>query len=264
MSEEKRCTFARPCEPNEETLNQSEAAIGLRKVLADPIYNRILRKDVGSGVLDYEVYLRTRELLALQTPFEELVVPDELLFQIQHQTQELWLKCVAFEITNLIAKLDADVISGALSVLDRIVMITRSLAEQIRLMFTLSPSSFHVIRRSLGEGSGLQSPGYNQMLTAAEAALGALQRLLTRREATLLSIYGSPNEHPTCIKLSNVLSIGTPPRNPGCPALHARPSNTRDRQNRSRSRRVSDRCPQRSHDAPVVPGSVERACRYEP
>jgi len=81
-------------------VRQSEAAAELRKTLEVPIYNKTLRRDVGRGELDYEVYLHTRELLALQTPRDALVVPDELVFQVLHQTQELWLKCVAFEVAN--------------------------------------------------------------------------------------------------------------------------------------------------------------------
>ena len=54
-------------------MSRSDAAASLRKVLEDPIYNKTLRKEVGRGELDYEVYLRTRELLALQTPVNELV-----------------------------------------------------------------------------------------------------------------------------------------------------------------------------------------------
>ena len=80
------------------SVRESVAAAALRRTLADPIYNRTLRKEVGRGELDYEVYLRTRELLALQTPSHELVAPDELLFQVMHQTQELWLKCAAFDV----------------------------------------------------------------------------------------------------------------------------------------------------------------------
>src|SRR5262245_33936588 len=58
-----------------DAMSRSEAAAVLRRVLEDPIYNKTLRKEVGRGELDYEVYLRTRELLALQTPADELVVP---------------------------------------------------------------------------------------------------------------------------------------------------------------------------------------------
>lgn len=172
---------------------RSEAATTLHRTLDQPIYNAILRKEVGRGELDYEVYVRTRELLALQTPAEELVVPDELLFQVLHQTQELWLKCVAFEAVTLVEELDSDAIFGGLAALDRIVLFTRSLAEQIRILSTLSPSRFHVIRRSLGNGSGLESPGYNQLHAAAAAAADALERLCARRRVTLLGVYTDPD-----------------------------------------------------------------------
>ena len=111
----------------------SEAAAALRKALGDPIYNKTLRKEVGRGELDYEVYLRTRELLMLQTPANELVVPDELVFQVMHQTQELWLKCAAFETVNLVEHLDNDAMFPALAALDRIVLMARILGDQIRV-----------------------------------------------------------------------------------------------------------------------------------
>ncbi|HEU4732680.1 MAG TPA: aminotransferase class V-fold PLP-dependent enzyme [Kofleriaceae bacterium] len=175
---------------------QSEAAAALRRALEVPIYNKTLRRDVGRGELDYEVYLHTRELLALQTPADALVVPDELMFQVLHQTQELWLKCVAFEAANLVADLDEDASFAALATLDRIVLIQRTLQEQIRVLFTLSPDRFHTIRRSLGNGSGLESPGYNQLLAAADAAGEALDRMFARRGATLLEVYRAPERHP--------------------------------------------------------------------
>ncbi|HEY0992130.1 MAG TPA: tryptophan 2,3-dioxygenase family protein, partial [Kofleriaceae bacterium] len=175
---------------------RSEAAAALRRALEFPIYNKTLRRDVGRGELDYEVYLHTRELLALQTPRDELVVPDELLFQVLHQTQELWLKCAAFEAVNLVEELDGEAIFPALSALDRIVLVHRNLQDQIRVAFTLSPAQFHTIRRSLGNGSGLESPGYNQVLAAADAAGAALERLLARRGATLLDIYRAQDGHP--------------------------------------------------------------------
>jgi tryptophan 2,3-dioxygenase len=60
---------------------------------------------------------------------------------------------------------------------------------------TLSPAQFQIIRRSLGNGSGLESPGYNQLLAAAAAADAALGRLVVRRGTTLLAVYENPQEH---------------------------------------------------------------------
>src|SRR5918999_1354132 len=176
-------------------MNRSEAAAALRRTLEDPIYNKTLRKEVGRGELDYEVYLRTRELFALQTPMNELVVPDELLFQVMHQTQELWLKCAAFETANVVEHLDGDAVFDALEALDRIVLITRILGEQIRVLFTLTPSRFQIIRRSLGNGSGLESSGYNKLLAGADSAFHALGRFMARRSATLIDVYRAPETH---------------------------------------------------------------------
>jgi kynureninase len=173
----------------------SEAAEALRRTLSDPIYNKTLRKEVGRGELDYEVYLRTRELLALQTQPNELVVPEEMLFQIVHQTQELWLKVAAFEAANLVEQLDGDALLAAVGSLDRLHLFARILGEQIRALFTLSPQRFQIIRRSLGNGSGLESPGYNQVIAAADACGSALDRLIARRGTTLIAIYSDPDVH---------------------------------------------------------------------
>jgi tryptophan 2,3-dioxygenase len=180
----------------------SMAAAALRKSMEGPIYNKVLHKEVGRGKLDYEVYVRTRELLALQTPAEELVVPDELLFIVMHQTQELWLKCAVHECANLVERLDGDMLFPALESLDRIVHIVQILRDQIRVLGALSPAQFQVIRRSLGNGSGLESPGFNQLLAAAEAAEGALGRLIMRRNTTLLDIYQKPEDYPDVHRLA--------------------------------------------------------------
>jgi tryptophan 2,3-dioxygenase len=177
-------------------MNHNNEAASLRGTLGCPIYNKVLHKEVGRGELDYEVYVRTRELLALQTPAEDLVVPDELLFIVMHQTQELWLKCAAFEATNLVEHLDGDVLFSALDSLDRVIHIAHILRDQIRVLGSLSPSQFQVIRRSIGNGSGLESPGYNQILAVADAAEGALDRLIARRNTTLLDVYQDPEDHP--------------------------------------------------------------------
>ena len=58
-----------PRETNSRSAQRGGRA-ALRQIAQQPIYNRTLRKEVGRGELDYEVYLRTRELLALQTPAE--------------------------------------------------------------------------------------------------------------------------------------------------------------------------------------------------
>ncbi len=183
-------------------MNHGSEAASLREALGCPIYNKVLHKEVGRGELDYEIYVRTQELLALQPSPDELVVPDEMLFVVIHQTQELWLKCAAFEATNLVEQIDRVELFAALASLDRVVHIAQVLRDQMRVLATLSPARFQVIRRSIGNGSGLESPGYNQILTAAAAAGSALGRLIARRGATLLEIYRDPDAHPDLHRLA--------------------------------------------------------------
>src|SRR5213592_4137084 len=67
----------------------------------------------GRGASDYERYLRTDELLALQKPPAEQVHRDELLFQTVHQTSELWLKLAGAEVEEATALIDADRLAAA-------------------------------------------------------------------------------------------------------------------------------------------------------
>src|SRR5438270_13982841 len=73
----------------------------------------------GPGASDYERYLRTDELLALQKPAAEQVHRDELLFQTVHQSSELWLKLAwteAEEATRIFGERD---LRGATRLLER-------------------------------------------------------------------------------------------------------------------------------------------------
>jgi tryptophan 2,3-dioxygenase len=161
----------------------------LSAALERPIHNRALGKEVGAGNLDYEVYLKTRALYALQTPPEELTVRDEHLFQVMHQTQELWLKEVAFDVVALVTALGAGELHEACAVLDRIVVIQQCLANEMRIIQTLTPDTFLEIRRNLGNGSGLESPGYNRVLLAADAAESAFDALLEKNLVSVLDLY---------------------------------------------------------------------------
>src|SRR5688572_22318773 len=89
-------------------MHDATFAAALRRELDAPIFNRMLKKWVGRGELDYERYLRTPELLGLQTGRAQLVHHDELLFQITHQAQELWLRLIACEMAEMLEDMDFD------------------------------------------------------------------------------------------------------------------------------------------------------------
>jgi tryptophan 2,3-dioxygenase len=163
----------------------------LSTTLEHPIFNRTLGKEVGTGVLDYEVYLKTKALFALQTTPGELSVPDEHLFQVVHQSQELWLKAISFEVVALVEALADARLHEASGLLDRIVVIQQCVASEIRILQTLTPDAYQTIRRNLGNGSGLESPGYNRVLVAAESAEKAFDALLERAAVPLADLYRS-------------------------------------------------------------------------
>jgi tryptophan 2,3-dioxygenase len=154
-----------------------------------PFWNTVIKRWVGRGELDYEIYVRTRELLALQTPIESLSAPDELCFQIVHQTQELWLKLVAYDGVRAAAALDEGDLGRAAACAARMTQVLDALRGNLRILETLTPAAFAVIRRNLGNGSGLESPGYNAVRAAAQAIDAALDRFLARDDVVLEEVY---------------------------------------------------------------------------
>ena len=73
----------------------------------------------GKGASDYERYLRTDELLALQKTTDEQTHPDELLFQTVHQSSELWLKLATAEVERASMHVRQGEIPAALRLLQR-------------------------------------------------------------------------------------------------------------------------------------------------
>lgn len=161
----------------------------LRRQLESPMFNPLLKKWVGKGELDYEVYLKTGTLLSLQTASEELVHHDELLFQVTHQAQELWLKLISQEAVEVVAEMDGDLLWPATGRLERMLRAMRCLVAEMHILETMTPDTYQIIRRSLGNGSGQESPGYNAMRLSADALEAALERTLRRRNLRLMDVY---------------------------------------------------------------------------
>ncbi len=126
--------------------------------------------------LSYGQYLHLDELLAAQRPVSRPVHHDELLFIIQHQTSELWLKLVLHELRSARTFLAADDAERALKSLARVKHIQRSLTEQWSVLATLTPSEYAEFRRFLGTSSGFQSYQYR----AVEFVLGNKDAALLR------------------------------------------------------------------------------------
>ena len=118
--------------------------------------------------MTYGSYLALDQLLSAQHPVSTPEHHDEMLFIIQHQTSELWLKLVLHEINHVRTLLATDQLGHALKPLARVKHIQSVLIEQWSVLATLTPSEYAQFRGSLGNSSGFQSVQYR----AIEFALG--------------------------------------------------------------------------------------------
>ena len=110
--------------------------------------------------LTYDGYLQLDRLLSAQKPLSDPPHHDEMLFIIQHQTSELWLKLVVHELRAAIAHLQTDDVNPCLKILARVKQIQRQLFEQWAVLETLTPTEYVQFRDVLGPASGFQSLQY--------------------------------------------------------------------------------------------------------
>jgi tryptophan 2,3-dioxygenase len=132
----------------------------------------------------YGEYLRTEELLALQSPLSEGPEHDEMLFIVIHQVYELWFKQVLHELDYLQCLLDRNDGDRARHTLKRILTILKVMVAQLDILETMTPLEFLSFRDRLESGSGFQSHQFREL----EFALGlkhrgALQRYPAGSEA---------------------------------------------------------------------------------
>ena len=159
----------------------------------------------GSAPSDYERYLRTDELLALQKPPEEQVHRDELLFQTVHQSSELWLKLACFEVEGATAHLRAAELAAAIRLLRRSMegmKIATLLLDQLEHM---SPWEYQAIRRILGHGSGFDSPGFRNIRRVTPSLGDAFHALRRDAGLSVVDVYVHGREHEELYQLAELL-----------------------------------------------------------
>lgn len=144
----------------------------------------------------YERYINTDNLLACQKRPDELVNHDELCFQTTHQVTELWLKEIRHElgqITRLMAQDDEGGLWRAVHLLRRVHLLSHFLSSHLTVLETMHPADYTPIRATLGNGSGMDSPGFRGILAAGPAAAAAFAELLARRGLTPLDLQRQPD-----------------------------------------------------------------------
>ena len=110
--------------------------------------------------LTYAGYLKLHELLDAQKPLSNPVHHDEMLFIIQHQTSELWMKLLIHELSAAIRHLRLDELSPCFKILARVKQVQMQLFNQWAVLETLTPSEYLQFRGVLGRASGFQSAQY--------------------------------------------------------------------------------------------------------
>jgi tryptophan 2,3-dioxygenase len=136
-----------------------------------------------SSRMSYGSYLQLPTLLSAQQPVSEPEHHDELLFIIQHQTTELWLKLVLHELRSAAAWLRADDLGSALKGIARVKHIQKTLTEQWSVLATLTPTEYAQFRGVLGNASGFQSAQYR-----------AIEFTLGNKHAGMLRVFAGEPE----------------------------------------------------------------------
>jgi len=128
------------------------------------------RRDLEAGIrqdfqqdMSYGDYLHLDELLSAQHPLSDPPQHDELLFIVQHQTSELWLKLLVHELRSARALLQRDQLAPALKRMARVKHIQHTLTDQWAVLATLTPSEYAAIRPFLASSSGFQSWQYREV-----------------------------------------------------------------------------------------------------
>jgi len=165
---------------------------------AEPILPR-------KGASDYERYLRTDELLALQKTTDEQTHPDELLFQTVHQSSELWLKLATSEVERASAHVRDGEIAAALRLLRRSALCMQFVTRQLDMLEQMSPWEYQSIRRVLGHGSGFDSPGFREARRVTPLLGEAFDAALAAAGLDLVELYVRGREHEELYQLAEAL-----------------------------------------------------------
>jgi tryptophan 2,3-dioxygenase len=160
----------------------------------------------GEGASDYERYLRTDDLLALQKPPDERVHHDELLFQTVHQSSELWLKLATHEVETATAHLREGVVAPALRLLRRSCLALQFITGQLEMLEQMSPWEYQEIRKVLGHGSGFDSPGFREVRRVSPPLGEAFHSLRRDAGLSVVELYRRGREFEELYQLAELLT----------------------------------------------------------
>jgi tryptophan 2,3-dioxygenase len=159
----------------------------------------------GTAGSDYERYLRTEELLALQKTADEWIHRDELLFQSVHQTSEIWLKLAWHEAEEAARLVGEDDVHAALRLLRRANDCFKLVTLALDMLEHMSPWEYTEVRKVLGHGSGFDSPGFRELRRVGKLLGEAFHAARERAGLSLVEVYTRGREHDDLYNLAEQL-----------------------------------------------------------
>jgi tryptophan 2,3-dioxygenase len=143
------------------------------------------RREMEAGIhrdlrdrLSYAGYLALDRILDAQHPLSDPPHHDEMLFIVQHQVTELWMKLVIHELDAAIAAIRADQLEPCFKVLARVKQVQQQMFHQWAVLETLTPAEYARFRHVFGQASGFQSVQFR-----------LLEFLLGNKDASYLAVF---------------------------------------------------------------------------
>lgn len=128
--------------------------------------------------LSYAGYLGLDRILSAQQPLSDPPHHDEMLFIVQHQVTELWMKLIIHELEAAVASIRADQLEPSFKVLARVKQVQQQMFHQWGVLETLTPAEYARFRHVFGQASGFQSVQFR-----------LLEFLLGNKDAGYLAVF---------------------------------------------------------------------------
>jgi tryptophan 2,3-dioxygenase len=162
--------------------------------------------------MSYGDYLNLDAILNAQKPLSP--AHDELLFIVQHQTSELWMKLMLHELHAAIAHIAADELQPAFKMLARVSKIMEQLVHAWDVLATMTPPEYSAIRPYLAQSSGFQSHQYRCIEFAMgnkNAAMLKPHQHNAERLAVVQAAYEAPSLYDEALRLLARRGLAVPP-----------------------------------------------------
>ncbi len=164
-----------------------------------------------SQSMSYGDYLQIDTILSAQKPLSP--THDEMLFIIQHQTSELWMKLMLHELQAAIRHIAQDDLPPAFKMLARVSKIMEQLVHAWDVLATMTPPEYSAMRPYLGASSGFQSFQYR----CIEFAMGNKNAAMLKphahapeRLALVQAAYAAPSLYDEALRLMARRGLAVP------------------------------------------------------